>query len=99
MARPLKDSPYRRSGRVIIGDRTIEGLREQIREARSETDYSVESPRLANLVGYYQLVDGAPEWPVDATSVLRFIGYLFLGFGSWLGGAVVERILDSAIWN
>jgi len=26
VARPLKDSPYRRSGRIIIGDRTIDGL-------------------------------------------------------------------------
>jgi hypothetical protein len=34
---------------------------------------------------------------VDATNMLRIIGYLLLGLGSWRGGAVVERILDSAI--
>ena len=72
-------------------------LREQIREARTQTDAAVESPRLANLVGYYQLIDGASEWPVDAANLLKFVGYLLLGLGSWLGGAVVERILDSAI--
>ena len=49
------------------------------------------------MICYYQLIDSAREWPVDAANLLRFIGYLLLGLGSWLGGAVVERILDSAI--
>lgn len=75
----------------------LQRLREQIRSARAETDTSVASPRLANLTGYYQLIDSASEWPVDAANLLKFIGYLLLGLGSWLGGAVVERILDSAI--
>jgi hypothetical protein len=75
----------------------LERLREQIRDARAETDTAVASPRLANLTGYYQLIDSASEWPVDAANLLKFIGYLLLGLGSWLGGALVERILDSAI--
>lgn len=75
----------------------LERLREQIRDARAETDTAVASPRLANLTGYYQLIDSASEWPVDAANLLKFFGYLLLGLGSWLGGAVVERILDSAI--
>ena len=75
----------------------LERLREQIRDARSQTDAAVESPRLANLIGYYQLIDSAREWPVDAANLLKFIGYLLLGLGSWLGGALVERILDTAI--
>lgn len=75
----------------------LERLREQIRDARSQAEAAIDSPRLANLVGYYQLIDNAREWPVDAANVLKFIGYLLLGLGSWLGGAVVERILDSAI--
>lgn len=48
-------------------------------------------------VAYYQLIESAREWPIDAANVLRFIGYLLLGLGSWLGGAVVERILDTAL--
>ena len=35
-----------------------------------------------------QLIDNAREWPVDAANLLKFIGYLLLGLGSWLGGAV-----------
>ncbi len=75
----------------------LERLREQIREERAQPDAALDSPRLANLVGYYQLIDSAREWPVDAANLLKFIGYLLLGLGSWLGGAVVERVLDSAI--
>ncbi len=75
----------------------LERLREQIREARAQADTAPDSPRLANLVGYYQLIDSAREWPVDAANLLKFIGYLTLGLGSWLGAAMVERILDSAI--
>jgi hypothetical protein len=75
----------------------LERLRDQIRAARAETDTAGASPRLANLTGYYQLIDNASEWPIDAANLLKFIGYLLLGLGSWLGGAVVERILDSAI--
>jgi hypothetical protein len=36
VARPLKDSPYRRDGRIIIGDRTIDGLQYR-RRATHET--------------------------------------------------------------
>jgi hypothetical protein len=75
----------------------LERLRDQIRDARSQTDAAVNSPRLANLAAYYQIVHSAREWPVDAANLLKFIGYLLLGLGSWLGGAVVERMLDSAI--
>ncbi len=52
------------------------------------------SARLANLIGYHQLVDGVREWPVDASNLLRFGLYLMLGLGSWLGGALVERVLS-----
>ena len=68
----------------------LERLHEQIRDARSRPEPAVESPRLANLVGYYQLIDSAREWPIDAANLL-------LGLGSWLGGAVTEQILDRVI--
>ena len=77
----------------------LDALREQIRLARDTTDADEarNSPQLANTVAYYQLIESAREWPIDAANLLRFIAYLLLGLGSWLGGAVVERILDSAL--
>ena len=54
----------------------------------------IRPPRYKSAEIYHQLVESAREWPVDAANLLRFLVYLFLGLGSWLGGAVVERVLD-----
>lgn len=35
------------------------------------------------------------EWPFDAGSYGRVILYVLLGFGSWVGAALVERLLES----
>lgn len=35
------------------------------------------------------------EWPFDAGSYGRVSLYVFLGFGSWVGAALVERMLES----
>jgi len=35
------------------------------------------------------------EWPFDAGSYGRVALYVFLGFGSWVGAALVERLLES----
>jgi hypothetical protein len=58
---------------------------------------AAESPRLANLSAYRSLVADVRELPYDATSLLRFALYLAVGLGSWLGGALVERILDRVL--
>jgi hypothetical protein len=75
----------------------LDVLREQIRLARNGPEAARTSPQLANTVAYYQLIESAGEWPIDAANLLRFIAYLFLGLGSWLGGAVAERMLDTAL--
>ena len=77
-------------------DVELDRLREEIREARMQTG-AADSPRLANSVAYYRLVESGREWPIDAANLLKFIGYLLLGLGSWLGGALVERILDTTL--
>lgn len=35
------------------------------------------------------------EWPFDAGSYGRVVLYVFLGFGSWIGAALVEQLLES----
>lgn len=35
------------------------------------------------------------EWPFDAGSYGRVALYVFLGFGSWVGAALVERLLEA----
>ena len=80
----------------------LDRLREEIRRERgltleAESTGEDPSPRLGNLIAYFQLIDSAREWPVDAANLLRFVAYLLLGLGSWLGGALVERVLESAL--
>lgn len=64
-------------------------------EEPSQADQS--SPRLANLIAYYQLIENTREWPIDAANLLRFILYLVIGLGSWLGGALVEVLLNRSL--
>lgn len=75
----------------------LDRLRGEIRDARNASDTATDSPRLGNVIAYFQLVESAREWPIDAASLLKFFGYLLLGLGSWLGGAVVERVLDNTL--
>ena len=77
-------------------------MRAEIRSEREVTGAPAapsadQSPRLANLVTYYQLVENTREWPIDATNLVRLALYLVLGLGSWLGGALVERVLDGLL--
>jgi len=72
--------------------RLLEEIRNEANSALPGEEHT--SPRLANLIAYYQLVDKAREWPIDVINLLRFFMYLLIGLGSWLGGAVVERMLD-----
>ena len=79
----------------------LNSLRDEIRVERAAlgkpSDQHQPSPRLANLIAYHQLIGQAREWPIDAANLLRFFMYLLIGLGSWLGGAVVERLLDSTL--
>jgi hypothetical protein len=61
-------------------------------------DTTSSSPgKLGDLVAYEARIRGVSEWPFDAPTVLRFLLYLGIGLGSWLGGALVERALDVAL--
>lgn len=53
--------------------------------------------RLANWIAYRSLIEGVREWPFDVSTLLRFALYVMLGAGSWLGAALVERILDRVL--
>ncbi len=49
---------------------------------------------LDELLAWRGLVESVREWPFDASTVTRFLLYLGLPLGSWLGGAMVERLVD-----
>ena len=66
---------------------------------RWERDRLLSSPgapgagRLADLIQYQSFVKSVREWPFDLSIVSRSSLFILLGAGSWLGGAVVERLL------
>lgn len=52
---------------------------------------------VADLLAYRSFVEGVREWPFDSPTLLRFALILGLPLGSWLGGALVERLLAAAL--
>ncbi len=50
---------------------------------------------LADLAAYQHLIEAVREWPFDTSTVLRFTFYLLIPMGSWFGGAMVERVVDT----
>ena len=92
-----------RNNIVSVKRSELARLREEIRVEHSTllnkkvTDDKAASPHLANLIAYYQLIDQTQEWPIDAANLMRFFVYVLIGLGSWLGGALVERLVDSTL--
>jgi len=91
-----------RSNILAVKNSELDRLRAEIRVERKSIMKPISadrttSPRLANLIAYYQLVERAREWPIDAVNILKFCLYMLIGLGSWLGAAIVERLLDSSL--
>ncbi len=57
----------------------------------------VDDGRLGSLIQYHAFVKSVREWPFDLSTVSRSLLFIALGVGSWLGGAVVERLLDQLL--
>jgi hypothetical protein len=78
----------------------LDTLRDQIRAERgahldSQAGHAGDAARLASLIAYLSLVERVPEWPFDTPMALRLVLFVAVGLGSWLGGALVERLLES----
>jgi len=52
---------------------------------------------LSDLIAYRTLVEGVPEWPLERALRARLVLYVALPLGSWLGGALVERLLEATL--
>jgi len=90
----------------------LRGLRRRIRKAKqAELDWcraalererdalkaGTPGARLDQVIAYRDLVQQVREWPFDNPSLLRFALYLLIPLGSWAGGALVERLIDSLL--
>jgi len=73
---------------------------ERIRERREAIAGGVapgQGVGLDELVAWRGVVESVREWPFDASTFTRFLLYLAIPLGSWLGGAMVERVVDTAL--
>jgi len=88
-----------------IRDRIQREKRSQLKKIRSEIRYSIEqvvnrrevgtSDRLSALLDLESRLERVRVWPYDTSSWLRLGLYMLIGLGSWVGAAMIERLLES----
>ena len=80
----------------------IERLREALRGNRNALDGSPVAHEAANLsivelLEYRDRITALREWPFDARALRRFGLYLLIPLASWVGAALVERLVDRVL--
>ncbi len=68
-----------------------------IRERTKLQEGGAERSRFDEIVAYRNVVEGVSAWPADSSTVVRISLYLLIPLGSWAGGAIVERFVDSLL--
>jgi hypothetical protein len=89
-------SPLRGARRAIQAAKRDELARNEdaLRRARAELEAARAPGVVADLVAWRTLVSDLPEWPLDAPTLRRFILYLAIPVGSWVGGALVDQFVE-----
>lgn len=86
--------------RIQAGKRgELAAIREKIRlkKDRLIAGSAQESDMIVALLAMETRIERVPDWPFDGGSLSRFSFYLLLGLGSWVGAALVERLINSAL--
>ncbi|MFT5696261.1 MAG: hypothetical protein ACI9QQ_002241, partial [Myxococcota bacterium] len=82
-------------------ERELAAIRDAIRGCRVQLlaagDARDPSQQISGLLAYEARIEAIRTWPLDVSTVVRFGLLVSVAVGSWLGGAVVEMLLDSAI--
>ena len=68
-----------------------------IRERTKLLERGNERSRIDEMVAYRDVVEGVSTWPGDSTNFVRISLLLLIPLGSWAGGAIVERFIDSLL--
>ncbi len=50
--------------------------------------------QMADLVANLKLIEDVPEWPFESLTIVHVIAYLLIPLGSWLGGLLIESLLE-----
>ncbi len=65
--------------------------------ATTATADSTRLSRLPALLAYEARIESVREWPFDTSTLSRFGLFLLIPLASWIGGALVERMVDVAL--
>ena len=60
-------------------------------------DRAAATDRLPGLLAYEARIEAVPEWLLDSHSLQRLGLYLLIPVASWVGGAMIERLVDAAL--
>ena len=76
--------------------RQLDQLQSELHRVRDDVSAgrATEGGRLADLLAYRSYLEEIREWPFDNPTMMRFLLYLMIPIGSWLGGALVERVVS-----
>lgn len=80
--------------------RALASLNVQIRrngEALMQGRTLEDAPRIADLVALHSFLERVREWPIGVPTILRGALIAALAIGSWLGGALVEQLLQRVL--
>ncbi len=70
-------------------------LRDEVLHGTNPTITRNSAQRLTGLVAYEGRVEKTSEWPLDLPTLGTFSFYLAIPVISWVGGALMERVIDS----
>jgi hypothetical protein len=76
--------------------RTIERERDTALDANHPNRVDA-AARLPGLLAYEARIEAVPEWLLDPRSLRRVGLYLLIPLASWVGGALIERLVDVAL--
>lgn len=90
--------PLRGAHQAIVREKRAELARStaQLR-ARAEAGVREAPGALADALAWRHHVEGVPDWPIDLPTLRRFGLYLAIPLGSWLGGALVDLLVERVV--
>ena len=87
--------PLRGAHQAILREKSAELERSTLQlRARAEAGAREAPGALADALAWRHHVEAVPDWPIDLPTLRRFVLYLAIPLGSWLGGAVVDLLVE-----
>jgi len=76
---------------------SIAKFRDEVLHGANPTTTNNAAHRLTSLVAYEARLEKTSEWPIDLPTLGTFSFYLAIPVISWVGGALMERVIDVLI--